>query len=210
MENTFNQWGTYTESLISPSGNHFVTYDRAWDDDNENYLNLYSIDDTSPIWDVPNFSIGNQPEGVKFSADSSKLVIGTYNGTVWTGPGDQTIYAGKTYLYDIVNESLVWQYTDNSRNNWPAYDFSQNGDIIAKCDFASENITIFNSISKVPIWQHQTPGSNCRDISVSADGSIISATIIHNEYGAVYWWNLNSNIPVKIHNFSNGIYIQYL
>jgi hypothetical protein len=191
-----------TRSLISPNGDYIVVYD-------EDFLELYSNTSTVPIWEFPYAnSSGNQPFGVEISEDQSTMVIGTFNGTPWTGPGDTTVYSGKTYLYDLTNQTLIWNYTDNSRNLWSNYALSDDGQFIAKCDRDSGYITLFNDSSSNPLWQYQT-NDGCWGISISSDGSRILAESGGSPatYGTLYLWDSNNNTPLWTYDYPESQYV---
>ena len=162
-------------------------------------VELFTKDSTDYIW---NLTVDGQAESIQFSEDQSRMIVGTYNDTQWSGEGDTTIYSGSTFLYDLSDQSLIWEYTDTERNLWASYSLSDDGRYIAKCDWDSGYITLFNDSTSIPMWQYQT-NAGCFDISISSDGGRILAGSGGSPatYGTVYLWDLESNDPIWTYDY---------
>ncbi|MDA8546439.1 hypothetical protein N9L11_01480 [Euryarchaeota archaeon] len=186
--------GNVPQALISSNGDYIVVA--------EDFIQLYSNMSTIPIWEFPySNSPGNQPARIEISKDQSTMVIGTYNGTSWTGQGDTTVYSGKTYLYDLTSQTLIWTYTDSSRNWGVKFALSDNGQFIARCDGDTGEIILFNNLTANPLWQYQID-NKCRGISISSDGTrILAGGGGLNYNGEVYLWNSNNNTPSWVYHY---------
>ena len=193
--------GSIPKSMVSSSGDYIVAY-------HDYYLNLYRNNSTSVVWSFPYAnSSGNQPEYFEISDDESTMVIGTYNGTSWSGPGDTTVYSGKTYLYNVTNQNLIWSHTHAHNNLWAAYGISDDGQLISHCSHSDGNITLFSHSSSIPLWQYQT-NDQCKDSSVSSDGGRIIAGYggSPSNYGTVALWDSSNGTPIWTYGYPASQY----
>ena len=134
----------------------------------------------------------NQVRSTALSADSRYLATGDCD--------------GKIRLYDLVNQTTVWQKKIDNNNCIYSIAISSDGQYIVtghNYNSSAAKVYLFGKDSSTPIWSYDTGSNRIVKVAISLDGTTIAAVAMDGNGGHdLYSFDVSSSTPL----WSNSLY----